>query len=562
MKVDSAVARCAHAFVANGYVWWLLLLLPVALLLPALPIDETRYLAVAWEMRQRMDFLVPHLNGALYSQKPPLLFWLINVGWLVAGLHVWAVRLGVLLASFVSLALFERLVFRLEPDRALARRAVILLFGIVYFALFASAIMFDVLLATCVLLALHGALDMDAQRGRRGALLLALGIGLGVLTKGPVVLLDAGFVFLLGPWWSQTARENKARWYALTGLGVLGGALIALAWAVPAAISGGKEYADAIFVHQTVDRLAKSFAHQRPLWWYFMVLPLMLLPWTLAVRAPWRAWATAFNVSKAGRFAAAWMVPAFIAFCFVSGKQAHYLLPLLPAVALYLAKVLGASGARLRGRLFGVALILASACVAALPYLARHAADIAFLAQMQASGKLTAQFLNVIAGIWPLWGVLGMFLGLAVLCVPRAHTSLRVLALSSAAAVLLGMLMLAQSVGPSIDVRAAAARIKADLASGRPIAHLAWHHGLYEFAGRLTQPLPWVTYGQLREWCVAHPEGEVVAFASKYPITAKPVAQIPYRFGFIRFWRAADILTMPVAPVSPELQDADEDAED
>src|ERR1700733_13781797 len=86
---------------------WLLLILPVALFLPALPIDETRYLAVAWEMRAHGDFLVPHLNGVTYSEKPPLLFWLINLGWFVLGLHAWAVRLGVLAASFISLFLFD-----------------------------------------------------------------------------------------------------------------------------------------------------------------------------------------------------------------------------------------------------------------------------------------------------------------------------------------------------------------------------------------------------------------------------------------------------------------------
>jgi len=57
-----------------------LLLVPIVFFLQPLPIDETRYLAVAWEMRQTGEFLVPHLNGALYSQKPPLLFWLINAG--------------------------------------------------------------------------------------------------------------------------------------------------------------------------------------------------------------------------------------------------------------------------------------------------------------------------------------------------------------------------------------------------------------------------------------------------------------------------------------------------
>ena len=33
---------------------------------PILPVDETRYLSVAWEAHQRGDYLVSHLNGEPY----------------------------------------------------------------------------------------------------------------------------------------------------------------------------------------------------------------------------------------------------------------------------------------------------------------------------------------------------------------------------------------------------------------------------------------------------------------------------------------------------------------
>ena len=53
--------------------------LTLILLRPLMPVDETRYLAAAWEMRTSGSAWVPHLNGALYGHKPPLLFWLINL---------------------------------------------------------------------------------------------------------------------------------------------------------------------------------------------------------------------------------------------------------------------------------------------------------------------------------------------------------------------------------------------------------------------------------------------------------------------------------------------------
>ena len=49
------------------------------LLRPLIPIDETRYIDVAWEMRLEHSWLLPLKNYGLYTDKPPLLFWLINL---------------------------------------------------------------------------------------------------------------------------------------------------------------------------------------------------------------------------------------------------------------------------------------------------------------------------------------------------------------------------------------------------------------------------------------------------------------------------------------------------
>lgn len=84
---------------------------------PLLPVDETRYLSVAWEMWQRGDWLVPHLNGQPYHHKPPLLFWLIQLGWHVLGVsEVWG-RLVAPLFGLANLGLTVALGRRLWPQR-------------------------------------------------------------------------------------------------------------------------------------------------------------------------------------------------------------------------------------------------------------------------------------------------------------------------------------------------------------------------------------------------------------------------------------------------------------
>jgi hypothetical protein len=253
-------------------------------------------------------------------------------------------------------------------------------------------------------------------------------------------------------------------------------------------------------------------------------------------------------------------LPAFVAFCFVSGKQPHYLLPLLGALAVYLATVLGREGSRVDGWPFGVVLALVGIGLAALPLIADRADDGGFFEDFIHRHDITASTVNVFAGLWPVWGVLALVLGLALIFWRRARTSVRVLALSCAASAALSALAVAQMTGAYIDVTAAATRIKQIQESGKPIAHLAWHHGLFEFAGRLTQPLPAINFGQLHDWCVAHPDGTVVSIYTKYPIPVKPELEIPYRFNRISFWRASDIAPAELKPSGKEEpDDPDED---
>src|ERR1700753_2580722 len=95
----------------------------------------------------------------------------------------------------------------------------------------------------------------------------------------------------------------------------------------------------------------------------------------LVARARSQAWRESFHISKSIRFATAWALPAFVAFCFVSGKQPHYLLPLLGALAVYLATVLGREGSRVDEWPFGVILTLVGIGLVALPIIAGRADD-------------------------------------------------------------------------------------------------------------------------------------------------------------------------------------------
>jgi len=353
--------RAALAFAA---LLWAACLASGLALRPLLPVDETRYLAVALEMWQRGDFLVPWRNGVPYHHKPPLLFWSMQAGWAV-------------LASLAACAALARL---LHPGRpAVAAMAPLALMAFAYFALFGTLTFFDTLVTFFALVGWIGMVLAARGQEARGWTLVALALGLGILAKGPVQLLHLLPVALLAPLWARAAGGSPSwrRWYAGLALAVLAGAAIGLAWAVPAAISGGEEFARKIFLGQHTGRMVRSFQHARPFWWYAPMLLALLFPalWWLA---PWRGLRGGALGEGGMRFVACACLPVLAAFSAISGKQPHYLLPEFALVAILLARLADREGyedRRLDRAVPALGLALAGIGMVALPFLAPRIAQ-------------------------------------------------------------------------------------------------------------------------------------------------------------------------------------------
>lgn len=503
---------------------WCTLLLPLAVLFPPIPIDETRYLTAAWEMFNSGQWLVPTVNGVWYSDKSPLLFWLIAGGWEIFGAHTWVARVETLIVALGILLTLRRLAARLGMDARGAESAMWLLAGCLGFTVFSTAIMFDLLLSLTVLGALHALLDLDARKWKRGIGMLGLMIGLGILAKGPVMLLHIAAVALLAPLWSETACWHKARWYLALLAGFLIGVAIVLCWLLPAAWYAGPTYWQPL-LDKVTGRLAHSFAHRRPWWWYLPLVPVLLLPWLLTLRAPRTAWVGLWR-GRFGRFLWCWWVLPFVAFSAISGKQIHYLLPLLPAWTLAGAWLLQREGARLRPLLFALLALLVGAGMVALPWLA--ASQYGYPPQpLIACFALVA--LIVAIGVWRRWG-----------------RDVRSLALAATALMSAALLAAALAYLPALDVRPEAAFVKQALGQHVAIAHLSWHNGLFGYTGRLHQPLPWIPRDKVLAWCRAHPHGILLTSdRSDEPAGSAPFETWPYFLSGdhrIVAWRAADIL--------------------
>lgn len=462
---------------------------------PLTPIDETRYIGVAWEMWLRGDFLVPFKNGLPYSHKPPLMIWLYQLGWAVFGVNEWWPRLVAPLISAASLFLTSALARRLWPNHSgIAGPVPLILVSCLLWTVFSTSAMFDIILAFFTLVGMHGTLTAAEGRPRQGFLVLGMAIGFGVLAKGPVVLLHVLPAALLAPWWIPGLRWS--RWYGGVLVAVLLGAIVALAWAVPAGLAGGEEYRRAIFWGQTAGRMVESFAHRRPVWWYLPILPALLFPW-LVWPGLWRALNKYFrqDLDRGGRFCLVWLVPVFVAFSFISGKQPHYLVPVFPAFTLLIARALN-NEERVQGFWLPVLIVVATGGV--------------LLAM--ATGAMNSLGLSHRPGIWASVLLVTVAAG-GYLIGRRMAKPVVVLALLGVLLSALGQLALLRPQYPAYDVRPIATAIAASQVGGHVVAHLGEYHNQYQFSGRLQAPLLEFHDGEsLKLWLASHPEAHVVVY--------------------------------------------------
>ena len=472
---------------------------------PLLPVDETRYLAVAWEMRNGGHWLVPRLNGALYTHKPPLLFWLINLVWSLTGVAELPARLVGPAFGAATIAATAVLARRLWPgDAGIGGRAALALAGTLLFTLYAGLTMFDALLAFATVV---GVIAL-ARPGPGAWAWLGLALAFGAYAKGPVILINLGPAALLAPLW--TGEAWRAAMVRLAKALALGVALVSL-WLVPALVAGGAEYARATLWTQSAGRMATSFAHERAVWFFLPLLPLLLWPW------PWSPglW-SGLRCARLGddpglRLCAIWGGASLLLFSLISGKQVHYLIPALPAVALVVARLFP------RG---------AGAPAAGLVPLALGGALIALCLGFGPS--------SMEAKLAPDPGL--MIVGLLLLVVAAAALRARgaALALLAPATVLaIDLAFVVGGVGRLYDGRAIATELAP---RDGAIAVIGDYEGEFSFVARLHRPVAVIAAADAEDWLAAHRDGVVLGRLDRRHPAAAPAAVFAYNTRDLGLW--------------------------
>lgn len=331
--------------VACGVVWFAVLGIR-----PLFNPDEGRYAQIPAEMLATGDYTVPHLNGLIYLEKPPLQYWATALTLKVFGHNEWGAR-SYTAGTAAAMVWFIYLLGVRGYSRERGLLAALMTSSMLLFVFMGQLITLDMALASFLTLACISFAIAQLQRDQtpsyseRWMLLCWTAMAAATLTKGLVGIVIPGTVLLLYTLWQ---RDTQTWRHLALSKGIAIYALLVVPWfiAVERAEPGAVNF---LIVREHFQRYLTRMHERYHPWWYFMmILAVGSLPWIAqiarALAQGWRA------TAPSGRFDLSrllWVNAVFtlVFFSLSDSKLPPYILPILPPLALLGAR-LDPSGAR------------------------------------------------------------------------------------------------------------------------------------------------------------------------------------------------------------------------
>ncbi|MGH8052152.1 MAG: ArnT family glycosyltransferase [Arenimonas sp.] len=308
------------------------------------PSDEPRFVLVAKQMVESGNYLFPHRGIQLYSDKPPVFFWILAACYHLVGSWRWSFLLPSLISGMAVLYFAYDSARRLWSPRAGLWAAAAILFCVQFVYQFKRA-QIDPVLVLFTTIAMYGFIrHLLLGPHWRWFYTGCFFAGLGIITKGvgflPLLIFIPYIVlrFAKADGLSLQANANFLRWsggmlFFLVAIAIW---LLPLLWTVSQGGSPEQQtYLNDILFRQTAERYANPWGHHEPFWYFAEIMLLFWLPFSLVFFWLWKPWYQALRSKDAKVILPlAWAVLVVIFFSLSSGKRDMYILPALPAFAL------------------------------------------------------------------------------------------------------------------------------------------------------------------------------------------------------------------------------------
>jgi 4-amino-4-deoxy-L-arabinose transferase-like glycosyltransferase len=342
-RVPRALAWLAHRPRLVLVVLCLVLWTPGVFSLPPLDRDESRFAQASKQMLESGDLIDIRFGAVPRYKKPVGIYWMQAAATEIAGLgqrsHIWTYRLPSLLGALaaVLLAFWCARAFAAADVAFLASA---LLAGTLLLAAEATIATTDAVQLACVLgmqgmlfRAYLAAKASGPPLGRWLALAGWAAFGLGVLVKGPGVLVVAGATMAGLSLW-----DRNARWLLKTRPleGVAIALVIVAPWFLAIALKSHGGFFQEALGHDFGGKLVGGQESHGALPGYFLALSSVILWPAILFLLPGLGAAIRARAEPAMRFLLVWAA-SWVLFELVPTKLPHYVLPVFPALLMLAA---------------------------------------------------------------------------------------------------------------------------------------------------------------------------------------------------------------------------------
>ena len=293
--------------------------------------DEARYAEILREMIGDGHWIVPHLNGAFYPDKPPTYFWLCSLLSLITGKITVSGCVFITVLSAAGTVIVTYFFGKRWISQPVGLISGLILASSFLFLGMAQIIRMDMQMSFFIALALFCFFLQYKEKRPYGYFLFYLFSAFAIMSKGPLGLamtLVPVLFFLAGKRKWKTLVHVIFHWGFLLMLLIAGGWLL-LAW-----MTGHQDFVLDIFKTQIFGRAVNSFIHKQPFYFYLLLLPFVFLPWSAyLVRAV--VWFRKQH-KEMSSFLSWWFITGLVIISMVSGKLFIYILPLMPPASIIL----------------------------------------------------------------------------------------------------------------------------------------------------------------------------------------------------------------------------------
>lgn len=290
--------------------------------------SEARYALIPMEMVKSGDYMHPTLMGIYHYHKPPMTYWITAAAYHIFGISSWSARVFLQVALLLQLWLVYKIALRLFHNDKKAFLSAMLYASFPAFIIGGRALTTDAYLAVFILAAIVCWIHYLEKSQVIHLILFYFMLGLGFLTKGPVVLIVP--VILLAIWKFQGMRGSLGWSWHLLGIFIF--LSVGLSWFILLYLED-PQFLDYFVFKHTVQRFATdTFSRSQPFWFYAALVLGTAFPWALIVFSKlgsiWK------QKKPLPLLLLGWMLIPLVFFSISKSKLILYILPIFPGIAM------------------------------------------------------------------------------------------------------------------------------------------------------------------------------------------------------------------------------------